>query len=1065
MALPAGCKIYFTSPDGSQRRSVPRLNLNTVQTQIDRLGGYGPATFATTIPFHLRGTLNVQIGDRVEVWYQGARRYRGYVSGFQPKGQEPRNLTVTAYGAAQILQKQFCDKAYAFPSGGVDIQAAFAQIANDFLLKATGPGGFKLIQSTHILPIGTTIQNLDARRKLSGDAIRALVKEAGSLAVWGVDADASDNNRLFVRPVGTAAAPTHTLFVPSQMVESSTGEQQTADLINQILITGGNATYPNLLHNGGFELPVQQADGAGNLIANGGFDTATDDHHVGNWNINSGASSFTTFSFPPKQAAPYSGTRCMGLEGLNQNVTQNVPATFVAGHNYIFSVRAAKEMDEQVATGHATLSLLDGNGNVLRAITVALTPGGQGYDYFSGAFAAPAGVVRLSVLLAMDTLDSSMVAHNDGYTGGLLLDDVQCYDIGVVYQDGWYVDAVDQTVAFQNAVNWVYQDSAFEGAYCVYLDAASTDVDGHDLKLQPLESQRFKVTAAQSLRYGVWLKSPPASLNPNPPKFNLEFRLYDSAGKLTHTPRQSFQPGFLAQWTYFELVCFATAGDVAADANITWRSAGSLLVDAQSVRDAQAPPMAAGSGATVPLAPYLPDGPLTYFLKASDPYLNTVWRPANGLASPAPYATSEAVYGPRCGVFSDSSILLLSDACAVADSTFTGQAFPLYRPDVTLLSDPRLYWPGETVRLLGTDGPVLSPTPLPIARVVDTWTDAILRTELQMQTEQPDVTLVVKRIVQEELGRLGPGSGGGGGGGGYSSASGGGAGSTTSPAFRTTLAASPTDPTLHDAYTAAPHASQASQAGWTGTTAEVVAGRTRTAKGVSSTSLEGRLDSMEVDITAKEPGLGNPSADGYVLSSTAAGARAWSVPQAGPQGPAGAAGQTGQAGAQGPVGNTGTAGATGATGPTGLTGVQGTTGAAGTQGPAGPQGASAIREFVTVLARPGAVSTSLSLTPITCPPGVTLTLIGLRSTLGTAGTTATTLALSKSPGTGAASSTSGFSAASSSQTVTIASGNKAANSDTISTAFTLSPGDQVDLNVTAAGTSAAGLTVEAIWSY
>ena len=37
---------------------------------------------------------------------------------------------------------------------------------------------------------------------------------------------------------------------------------------------------------------------------------------------------------------------------------------------------------------------------------------------------------------------------------------------------------------------------------------------------------------------------------------------------------------------------------------------------------------------------------------------------------------------------------------------------------------------------------------------------------------------------------------------------------------------------------------------WNGTTAEVVAARTRTAKGVSATTLEGRLDAMEVDIAA-----------------------------------------------------------------------------------------------------------------------------------------------------------------------------------------------------------------------
>ncbi len=977
MPLPAGLKIYITSADGTRRRRLPRVQVETVTTTIDRFGGYGQGTVTTAIPYHQAGALTVLPGDRVETWYAGVRRYRGYVSAIQPSGEEPRKVVIQTYGAAALLKKQSCNKAYAFPSGGVDVSQAFAQMAHDALLKATGPNGFPLIQSTQILPVGQTINSLDARRKLAGDVLDALIKETGNLAVWGVDVDAAGGNRLYLRPLSPASPPTHAIPVPARYVETASGEQQTADIVNQLFVTGGMPTYPNLLHNGGYELPVQQADGAGNLVVNGGFETATDDHHVSSWTMNGGAQSFTTFSFPPKEATPYSGTRCLGLEGTGQSATQASAATFVAGHNYVFSVRAAKEIDQQVATGHAALQIT-GGGAVLLTQAVALTPSGQGYDFFSGTFIAPAGATGFSVTIACDTLDASRVAANNGYSGGLLIDDVQLYDVSVVYQDGWYVNAIDTAQTRVNAVNWVYQDSVFEGGYSVYLDATGTDSDGHDLKLQPPAGNRYKVQGAQALRYGVWVKSPPASLNPNPPKFFLEMNFYDSSGHITRTPpRATFTPGFLAQWTYFELVAYALAGETAGDANLTWRSPGSLLVDAQSVRDAQAPAMAAANGATVPLAPYLPDGPLVYFIKAGDPYLNNTWRPANGYAGAAPYAASEALYGPRCGVFSDPSVLRLEDAMAVANGTFTAQGLPLYRPSVTLVNDSRLYWPGETVNLIGADGPTLSPTALPIARVQDTY-DGLLKTWLEDEAEQPDVSLVIKKLVQAAINRLGPGQSGGGGGGGYSGAAGG--GTATSPVFRSSLQASPTDPTLHDAYTGAPHASQASQSGWTGTTGEVVAARTRTVKGVSGTTLETRLDAMEADIAAGvAPTSGRPSA--------------------------------------------------------------------------------------VLFARPGAVATGRSGTPFTCPPGVNLTLTGYRLSLTAAGTAQTQVQLVKSAGTGAPGSTAGFGSSATGEVVTIPANQKALNMDTITTPLALAPGDQIDLSVTAAGTSAADLAVEAVWSY
>jgi len=80
-------------------------------------------------------------------------------------------------------------------------------------------------------------------------------------------------------------------------------------------------------------------------------------------------------------------------------------------------------------------------------------------------------------------------------------------------------------------------------------------------------------------------------------------------------------------------------------------------------------------------------------------------------------------------------------------------------------------------------------------------------------------------------------------------------------------------------------------------------------------------------IGSKEDSLGNPTVDGYVLSSLIDGTRSWIVPESGPTGPEGPAG---------PAGADGAPGAKGDTGDTGLTGADGATGPTGPEGPEGP---------------------------------------------------------------------------------------------------------------------------------
>lgn len=86
---------------------------------------------------------------------------------------------------------------------------------------------------------------------------------------------------------------------------------------------------------------------------------------------------------------------------------------------------------------------------------------------------------------------------------------------------------------------------------------------------------------------------------------------------------------------------------------------------------------------------------------------------------------------------------------------------------------------------------------------------------------------------------------------------------------------------------------------------------------------------------SKENALGNPTINGYVLSSTTAGIRSWITPQSGPTG---ATGLTGAQGIQGPIGPTGATGTPGSAGTNGAQGIQGLTGNTGPSGATGPTG-------------------------------------------------------------------------------------------------------------------------------
>ncbi len=121
-----------------------------------------------------------------------------------------------------------------------------------------------------------------------------------------------------------------------------------------------------------------------------------------------------------------------------------------------------------------------------------------------------------------------------------------------------------------------------------------------------------------------------------------------------------------------------------------------------------------------------------------------------------------------------------------------------------------------------------------------------------------------------------------------------------------------------------------------------------------------------------------------------------------------------------------------------------------------------LRQATVTLFYGGTLATGLSGLPYCVPPGVTLTVTGLRLRLGTAGTTTTSINIQKSTGGISAA----FAAAATSQNLSTATATApGGTTDAIAPAMTFNAGDLIDLNVVTAGTGAKDAQAELICTY
>ena len=310
-------KLLVTDTTTGTARFFPLDYVDSFSCKIARYGGYAEFSLSTSLPWGTSLVDWVSNQDRLELYYQGVLRYRGYVRGRTRSEEEPKTLIVEGYGALLGIRNQICRKRIGVTIDAADISSIFSQVINSFVLTARGPNGLPLIQDVEVQSIGVTSSGVDGYNKLSGDVLDDIQNQTANLAVWGCDVNPANQDRAYTRKINTGPTPDHVIVLPSPNVEAAQSEDQEADIRNILLINGGNPIFPQLCHNGDFQLPAYHQDASTNLLQNGGFEigSVNKSGDVADWGNNGTGASIKNASYsPPSIIQPYEGNNCLQLD-------------------------------------------------------------------------------------------------------------------------------------------------------------------------------------------------------------------------------------------------------------------------------------------------------------------------------------------------------------------------------------------------------------------------------------------------------------------------------------------------------------------------------------------------------------------------------------------------------------------------------------------------------------------------------------------------------------------------------------------------------------------------------
>lgn len=715
--LPPGFHAFAFDANGA-RLVLPLNQIKKASWSDERYGGWRDFNLDLSATF--TELVSIAQGSIIEFWWGNERRFRGNVYVKARAKENPDTLTISGFGLSFRAGLPPASHAYLYASP-TDLARVFSDIAHEVVVPVL-PSILIDSQTT-----GVTVQTVEGTYKSFNDVISDLCETQGeNMSLWGVDAEqVSGLDRLFIAPFSTTV--THGVSIPSAKVRASRGEEQTSEIVNRLLLLGGNPRYPNLIYNGSFERPRFGGDGTGNLVYNGDFEIQ------GGGAVWSISGSYKQSGSLSGEGNAYAGSWMFETD-INAEFatqTQNPPVVaIVTGHDYTIACYAKAENEAYPTTGRLTFSWLDSGGGILEIVVIDLDPPGSTSDphleavwqQFKITSRAPAAATGFKVYLE--------TVSGGGITRGILWDIVEVYDATIIFQDKW--ELFNAGTSRTNSVNWWFQDS-YDGAHCVYFDVNAIDDDNNEARLQPIGLQRFEIIGGAVYNAQVWVKTPPG-VGANP-WMVLVVREFDSQGNEVGTATHGvIAPGVgFETWTRFTCSRAFAQTSTHALVYLSIRSNGASLVDGLCFRD-----QAAGYE-------YLRDGQFVATLRSDDGSLT-------GLTTDA--VASVARYGYRDGIETVEQITSLVDAQAYASAFFNVHASQMSNPQIEVLDDDRYFRPGQQIALIGPDGPTLMSglSMLPIVRVKWDY-DGTLRATLELKKERPDEAALFLKWLERKLGK------------------------------------------------------------------------------------------------------------------------------------------------------------------------------------------------------------------------------------------------------------------------------------------------------------------------
>lgn len=231
------------------RKPFPTFAIASVDWELSDRGYYSKCGIEIKADFD--GALNVDNGDRVDIYVDGTLRYRGYIRTLQAQLDTSERLVITACGLMEQLNGILVPGRYV-SAGSTDVSAFATWLYDNYISERLAPA---VGLTSDIQTVGVAFEplKLDCNRDNARKLMDTLADLAGSALVWGFDTDGSGQDRFFVRPKPEGVA--HKFQIGGR-VRSYDYPRDSTSVVNTIHLTGSAADYPNQLANSSLEEPI-----------------------------------------------------------------------------------------------------------------------------------------------------------------------------------------------------------------------------------------------------------------------------------------------------------------------------------------------------------------------------------------------------------------------------------------------------------------------------------------------------------------------------------------------------------------------------------------------------------------------------------------------------------------------------------------------------------------------------------------------------------------------------------------------------------------------------------------